>query len=259
MAYKQLKLWFDPELAQLLSNKLLPYYPKFDAAGFVKQVAEGVPPLELKDRVELIADLLNDFLPGEYPQQWAILANILGPPNPSETGMFTDFYWVMPIAKFVEKYGLNHLSLSFQAIEAITQRNTGEFTIRPYIAAYPEKTMDQMMAWSRHENFHVRRLASEGGRPRLPWASKIQPFIDDPSPLLPILENLRDDPSKYVQKSVANCINDILKDNFTVGQSLIFSWMEDRSKARTWIIKHAIRNFRKKEIPWAMELMEQLK
>lgn len=259
MAYKQLKLWFDADLAQLLADKIQPILPQFDGKGFVNKVNQGVEALELKDRVALIAAELNRFLTGEYPEQWGVLNQILGPPNDQETGTFTEFYWVMPLAKFVEDFGLDHLDLSFDAIEAITQRNTGEYTIRPFIEEFPKETMSRMLVWSLDDNRHVRRLASEGGRPRLPWATKLQAFIDDPHPLFPILENLKDDASKYVQKSVANCINDVLKDNFTLGKSLLESWMKDRTPARTWIIKHAIRNFRKKEEPWAMEWMEELK
>lgn len=153
----------------------------------------------------------------------------------------------MPIAKYVEKYGLNDFETSMHLIEEITKRNTGEYAIRPFIEANPEKTMEQMLEWSKNSNKHIRRLASESGRPRLPWATKLNLFIKDPAPLLPILNNLKDDKSKYVQKSVANCINDILKDNKEIGIQLIESWkVENMSKERTWIIKHALRNLIKK-------------
>jgi len=166
--------------------------------------------------------------------------------------MFSNFYWIMPIAKYVEKYGLDDFEISMQAIMEITKRNTSEYTIRPFIEKYPQRTMTQMLEWSTHSNFHVRRLASEGGRPRLPWASKLDMFIENPSPLLPILENLKDDSSKYVQKSVANCINDILKDNLEIAKGLIENWVQNPTKDRTWIIKHALRNLLKKEDEWAI-------
>ena len=104
--------------------------------------------------------------------------------------MFTNFYWVMPIAKYVEKYGLDDFDVSMNDLEEITKRNTDEYAIRPFQEVYPEKTLMQMKAWSLDKNKHLRRLASEGLRPRLPWATKIQVFIDDPTPLLPIVENL---------------------------------------------------------------------
>lgn len=181
---------------------------------------------------------------------------ILGPENEEETGMFTNYYWIMPIAKYVEKYGLDNFEPSIKAIEEITKRNTGEYTIRPFIEKYPDKTLKVMLKWSTDSNKHVRRLSSEGLRPRLPWAKKLQRFIEEPKPILPILNNLKDDPSKYVQKSVANCVNDILKDNPTVGKNLIEEWnTPNSSKARKWIIKHALRNLVKQDNDWAKQMI----
>lgn len=253
MAYKQLKLWFDKDLATLLSEKILQVYPDFSKKTFVKTIDEGVIDLELKDRVAFIAKQLDVAVSLPFAEQAQIWTSILGPENEEETGMFKDYYWVMPIAKHVEVYGLNDFVAAMKIIEEITKRNTGEYAIRPFIEKYPAKTMKQMNKWSKSKNKHVRRLASEGGRPKLPWAPKIQEFINDPSPLLPILEALKDDQSKYVQKSVANCINDILKDNEPIAQKLLKSWTKDSTKERKWIIKHALRNLLKKEVQWAQD------
>ncbi len=258
MAYKQLKLWFDADLARLLSKKIGVIHPEFDATGFIQQVDSKVAPLELKDRVEVIADELFQTLGSDYSPNIEILLQILGPENVKETGMFKEYYWVMPIAKIVEKYGLEDFDLSMHAIEEITKRNTGEYTIRPFIQQYPERTMNVMLEWSKSTNMHVRRLSSEGGRPRLPWAPKLQPFIDNPTPLLPILENLKDDTSKYVQKSVANCLNDILKDNPGIAKSIIEDWIQAATKQRIWMIRHALRNLLKKEDSWAVGILEQI-
>ncbi len=255
MPYKPLKLWFDKELAEQLSEKLLSVRSDFNSTAFIKKVDTGVDGLELKDRVELIADELKNHLEGDYPEQIEVLTQILGPENDEETGMFKEYYWIMPIAKFVEKYGLDHFDVSMRAIEEITKRNTGEYAIRPFIEKYPEQTMARMETWSMGSNKHIRRLSSEGGRPRLPWATKLQMFIDDPTPLFPILENLKDDPSKYVQKSVANCLNDILKDNPEIAKNVIKKWSENPTKERVWIIKHALRNLRKKNDKWALSLI----
>ncbi len=255
MAYKQLKLWFDGELATLLGNKITEAGYSFDTIAFSKSVDKQVQPLELKDRVEVIADELNNFLGKDYLDNLEVLLSILGPENEDETGMFANFYWVMPIAKFIEKYGLDHFEESMNGIKEITKRNTGEYTIRPYIEKYPEKTMEVMVEWSKNSNFHVRRLASEGGRPRLPWAPKLDQFIEDPSPLLPVLENLKDDKKKYIQKSVANCLNDILKDNPEIAKAVIERWKKDATKERAWIIKHALRNLLKKEDTWALSIV----
>ncbi len=258
MAYKKLKYWFDKELAILIADKCLVIDKSFPKKVFISKVDKTTKALELKDRVEAIADELNIAFSGTYSQNVAIIKKILGPENKEETGMFTNYYWVMPLAKYIEKYGLNHFKTSMKAIEEITKRNTGEYAIRPFLAMYPEKALDQLLVWSKHKNFHVRRLASEGPRPRLPWASKLQQFIENPKPLLPILTNLKDDKSKYVQKSVANCLNDILKDNKKIATEVIESWIPNMTKERKWIIKHALKNLKKKEDDWAMSIINQL-
>jgi len=255
MAFKKLKLWFDKDLAIMLAEKIQTTHAPFNLSSFVEAVDEKVAPLELKARVEVIADELYAHLGEDYEHGLGVLMNILGPENKEETGMFTNYYWIMPIAKYVEKYGLAHFTLSMQAIEEITKRNTGEYTIRPFLETYPKEGLAQMETWSEDANFHVRRLASEGVRPRLPWASKLSSYISDPAPILPILHTLKDDPVKYVQKSVANCLNDILKDNPVVAREVVESWQApDMSKQRKWIIKHALRNLRKAGDSWALEI-----
>lgn len=256
MAFKQLKLWFDKDLAELLADKILAYQSSFDKSSFVERVDSGVSSLELKDRVELIADELHRSLGDNYEENAPLLKSILGPENEKETGMFKEFYWIMPIAKYVEKYGLDNFEVSMDMILEITKRNTSEYTIRPFIERYTRQTLAYMVEWSKNENKHARRLASEGGRPRLPWAAKLQIFIDDPSPLLPILENLKDDSSKYVQKSVANCLNDIFKDNPEIAKSVIQGWSKSPTKERKWIIKHALRNLLKNGDEWATSLIK---
>lgn len=256
MAYKQLKFWFDEALGAMLSERISQNFQSFDKKTFIAAIREGIPGLELKDRVELIADALRESLPDQYPAAVEILVRSLGAENPNTTGMFKEYYWVMPIAKFVEKYGLDHYKISTRALAEITKRNTSEYAIRPYIEKYPDKTIKQMLAWSKDRNFHFRRLASEGGRPRLPWASKLDQFIHDPSPLLPILDSLKSDPTKFVQKSVGNCINDILKDNYAIGMDLLFSWSKESTTETKWIIKHALRNELKKENPEAQKLID---
>ncbi|WP_422080048.1 DNA alkylation repair protein [Ulvibacterium sp.] len=258
MAYKQLKLWFDKDLALLLADKLIANGVAFDKNTFVRKVDQGTKNLELKDRVELIADLLQQHLATDYRSGVKELVDILGPENEKETGMFKAYYWVMPIAKYVEKYGLQHFDTSMDVIREITKRNTGEYAIRPYLEAFPERTLKVMEVWSKDKNKHVRRLSCEGARPRLPWAAKLDIFIEDPTPILPILENLKDDPSKYVQKSVANCINDILKDHPEIGENLIDSWLPCPAKERKWIIKHALRNLLKHKDPWASGVLKRM-
>lgn len=259
MAFKQLKLWFDADLAILLSEKILAVDPDFNAKKFIKDIEQAVPTLELKDRVAFIAQQLHILFDEDYKNGVSVMMQILGPENEEETGMFSNFYWVMPIAKYVEDYGLNNFSQSMKAIANITKRNTGEYAIRPYLRKYPSKTFDQMKKWSSSKNVHVRRLSSEGVRPRLPWASKLDSFVKNPKPIFSILENLKDDKSKYVQKSVANCINDIIKDNEPLAKELIERWSLDPTKERRWIIRHAIRNLVKQKDPWVVEITSSSK
>lgn len=256
MAFKKLKLWFDKDLAKDLADKIVAVQSDFQKKSFVSQIDKGVDPLELKDRVELIADALQSHISGTYLKQLKTLLKILGPENEEETGMFSNFYWVMPIAKFIEKYGLDHFEPSMNAIAEITKRNTGEYTIRPYIDKYPKDSLAIMKGWAKDSNTHLRRLASEGGRPRLPWATKLERFIKNPKPLIPILNQLKDDKSKYVQKSVANCLNDILKDNPETAKTIIEKWQKGATKERQWIIKHALRNLIKANDSWAIDVVK---
>lgn len=255
MAFKQLKLWFDKDLAIMLSDKILLIKPSFPKAKFVKLVDKQVNPLELKDRVAVIANSLDTCLSDTYENNIEVLLQILGPENLEETGMFTNYYWVMPLAKYVETNGLDHFDISMNAIKEITKRNTGEYTIRPYLEQHPQRTLKVMKKWAKDKNKHVRRLASEGVRPRLPWATKLDQFIKDPTPILPILNTLKDDPSKYVQKSVANCLNDLVKDNLEIAKAVVESWIPNASKERKWIIKHGLRNLLKKSDTWAEKMI----
>ncbi len=258
MAFKKLKFWFDKELAILLADKIeaAEATPSFNRKAFIKTIDSSVQGLELKDRVEKIADALLEYTGPTFLKAIAVIPLIAGPENKLGTGMFSDFYWLMPSAKMIEKYGLEDFNESMQAIEIITKRNTSEYAIRPFIEKYPKHTMELMQKWSLDENFHLRRLACEGARPRLPWAKKLQQFIDDPKPLLAILNNLKSDPEKYVQKSVANCLNDLLKDNLQIAKPLIEQWNVKPSKETQWIIKHALRNLLKKDDVWAKSVLD---
>jgi len=160
----------------------------------------------------------------------------------------------MPVAYFIEKYGLDDFDTSINAISEITKRNTGEYAIRPFIRKYPKETIKVMNNWSTDKNVHIKRLSSEGIRPRLPWSQKLDEFIDDPAPIIPILENLKEDKSLFVKKSVANNLNDILKDNYDIGIRVIKIWCKTKNPDTKWIIKHALRNEIKKENTEAIKL-----
>ena len=238
----KLKHYYGKNLAILLADKIADIFPTFQKRGFINTVESKTNALELKDRIKTITEALREYLPLEYPEAVKIMSEILGPPNPNENGMFREGYWILPIAFFVETYGINDFETSTNAIYQITQRSTGEYAVRPFIVKYPNEMLALMLKWSCDSNVHVRRLSSEGLRPRLPWAKKLDQFIVDPKPILPILENLKQDESLFVKKSVANNINDILKDNYDIGIKLLRKWSGSQNTNTRWIIKHSLRN-----------------
>ena len=206
----------------------------------------------------LIAQTLRLYLPDDYSASVRILSRILGPENLKETGSFNQGYWLMPVARFAEDFGLETPELSLDFIEEITKRNTGEYAVRPYLRHHTELTIDRCHTWSLSSNFHVRRLSSECMRPRLPWATRLEIFISDPAPVVSVISNLKDDPVRYVQKSVANALNDILKDNYKTGIEVLSDWARKPTLQRSWIIKHALRNQIKRRRPEALAIRERL-
>ncbi|MDX2776638.1 DNA alkylation repair protein [Streptomyces caniscabiei] len=232
---------FGANLAALLADKITSVYPRFDSRAFIKAVAARVEDMNYTRRIEIIAEELRNFLPAGYLDALGVLMQILGPENPHETGMFTNYYWLMPVGKFVQLYGLDHFDESMDAIAEITKRNTGEYAIRPYIRRHPDRALRRMNEWARSDNFHLRRLASEGLRPKLPWAPKLDTFVTDPDPVFAILELLKEDPSKFVQKSVANHLTDYLKVNPEPTRKLIGRWRQSNNAATQWIVRHATR------------------
>jgi 3-methyladenine DNA glycosylase AlkC len=232
---------FGENLAILLAGKILEVYKDFNSKGFIRDTKKEVVGKSYTQRVEIIADLLKQYLPEKYPDALAILLEILGPENKEETGMFTNFYWLMPVGKFVEKYGLDNFTESIKAIAEITKRNTGEYAIRPYARKYPVKTLTVCSKWAKSKNFHLRRLASEGLRPKLPWATKLDVWNNNPKPIFEILELLKEDEVKFVKKSVANHLRDWVKTNPKEAEKIMSKWSKSKNEHTKWILMHAQR------------------
>ncbi len=232
---------FGKSLALLLSEKIRPACPDFDTFSFVQAVEEGVVGKTYTQRVVFIAEQLFEHLPEDYAEAIGILLAILGEENPSETGMFTHYWWIMPIGKFVELFGLDDYKLSIKAIEEITKRNTGEYAIRPFIRHYPDLCLKQMNNWAQSDNFHLRRLASEGLRPKLPWSTRLDTFNDNPEPVFEILELLKEDEIMFVKKSVGNHLTDWLKVNYDPTAKLLRKWQKSDNEHTKWIVKRATR------------------
>ena len=241
----KLKEYFGKNLAELLANKIIRVHKKFPQKDFIEYVAKDCQKLELKDRVNLISESLRIHLPDNYANAIDILLQIFGEPNPNETGMFSSYSWLLPVSAYIENYGLDDFNLSMQTIYELTQRCTGEYAVRPFIRKYPKSSLVYFSKWSLDNDFHVRRLSSEGLRPKLPWAKKLDLFIDNYQPVFDILENLKEDQIKFVQKSVANNLNDYLKVNFPPTMKLLNNWAQSDNKHTLWIIKHAQRNLNK--------------
>ncbi len=222
-------------------------YKDFPCEQFVSSVL--MPPwgeLPVRSRMNRIAKVLGGCLPNTYEDALAILYAIAGDCNGFPYLFFPDF---------VSAYGQNeeHWKLSMEALERFTQHSSSEFAIRPFILRDPERTMKYMLQWSLHPNEHVRRLSSEGCRPRLPWSMDLPIFKKDPTPVLKILENLKADPALYVRKSVANNLNDIAKDHPELVLKTARQWM-GTSPQTEWILRQGCRTLIRKANPEALVL-----
>ncbi|MDJ0613584.1 MAG: DNA alkylation repair protein [Rhizobiaceae bacterium] len=245
MAAKKLKEWFDRDCALRIGKAISENAPDFDAIEYADTVSRPLEHMELKDRVLLLASELHNRLPEDYLKTAEIILSSLGPELKEETGMFTEGYWLMPIARLVEEFGLSNFDVSMHLCEEITKRHTSEYAVRPFIEQDQERALQIITRWVQSKNAHVRRLASEGVRPRLPWAKKLECFIQNPKPILELVAPLRADTSHYVRKSVANLVNDISKDHPVLIENLACDWKQEGNKYTDWIVHHGTRTLRK--------------
>ena len=230
------ELYFPPEFVRQLADAMRQVYPAFDHERFLAFGLDGTwPGRELKDRMRHLSHALHATLPAEYPQALAILRRAA----PSFRGL-----QAMVFCDYIEVYGLDHWELSLPALGELTPLGSSEFAVRPFLARDPERAMPYLRAWATDRDPAVRRLASEGSRPRLPWAMALPAFKQDPTLVLQILELLKDDPSEMVRKSVANHLNDISKDHPEVALEVSECWL-GHSRERDWIVKHACRTMLK--------------
>lgn len=231
-----LKNLYSQELIKSLSREIKKHYSKFNLRGFNRKVLDTHwTSLELKQRMRHISVSLGQYLPQDFPQAIDILLPVSDCFSGLEHMLFADF---------VEMHGVDDFSTSMRALEHFTVNSSSEFAIRPFFIKYPKQTLKQMIDWSRSDNYHVRRLASEGSRPRLPWAMALPEFKKDPTDILVILENLIDDKILYVRRSVANNLNDISKDNSQIVVEFARRYL-GQSEDVDWVIKHACRSLLK--------------
>lgn len=228
--------YFQPVFFDKLVKEISTIYPLFDAEKFLKLLyVEDWDSKELKARMRHASQCLHQILPANYPEAVDVMKLVAPKFNDFDAMLFPDF---------VEVFGTNDWNTSMEALELFTQYSSAEFAIRPFIEKYFDKTMAKMLEWSTHTNYHVRRLASEGCRPRLPWASPLRMLKKDPKAILPILENLKADETDYVRRSVANNLNDIVKDHPEAVIKIAKRWFGE-GKSTNWIVKHACRTLLK--------------
>lgn len=236
-----------------MRRQLTRAWPDFDGARFEKRALAGLEALALKARAQQLCDALEATLPQDFDAAAAILEASLAPvrgdeqpgaPVAGDAGLAGWAVW--PLTEYVARRGLAAPRRALRALHAMTQRFTAEWAIRPFILAHPALVFDTLQRWTGDASPHVRRLVSEGSRPRLPWGAQLKGLIEDPSPTLPLLAALQDDPSAYVRRSVANHLNDIAKDH----PALVAQWVErdlrDASPQRRALLKHASRTLIKR-------------
>lgn len=241
--------FFTDQFFDALTSALTSAYPDFDesslrAAIYTPDWGERA----LMDKMRHTTRVLHDHLPADYRAALAVIRQII--PALRSFGFEKLVY-----SEFVAMYGLDDWDASLPALETFTQEMSAEFAVRPFIVHDQARMMAQMRAWAEHDSEHVRRLASEGCRPRLPWGIALQALKTDPAPILPILDMLKNDPSESVRRSVANNLNDIAKDNPAIVTDTLTHWQPDATPEIEWITQHALRTLVKKGDPAALKLL----
>lgn len=238
-----LKDLYSPAFYNRLSSVLTTTVPNFDTQKFTQNIfVAHFDSMELKERMKHTSQVLHHFLPKNYPQTITILKKTIEQLRIQGIGEDGLAYMFLP--DYIETYGIDDFENSVAALEFVTQFVSCEFAVRPFILKYGNEMILQMQQWSLHESHKVRRLASEGSRPRLPWAMGIPFLKKDPASILPILENLKNDPSEYVRRSVANSLNDIAKDHPHIVLQVAKSW-SGLSAETDALIKHGSRTLLK--------------
>jgi len=251
---KLFKDWFDAEAASMLGRHLQVAYPAFDLETFTKFATQNLEALEMNARVAQFSEAMAATLPKNKKQALEMLIQSL--PEPQEgTEQITDGWLLWPYGKFIADYGLPHFDTAMTAMIELTKRFTSEFAVRPFVEEMPDQTFARLYKLTDDSNPHVRRWCSEGTRPLLPWGKKLHALVEDPSPSWPILEALKDDPSRYVQKSVGNHLNDISKNQPELVVQRCTEWMKDATPQRKWIINRGLRTLIKNGNPGALKLM----
>lgn len=252
----------DREAIDCLTHNISLVHPVFDGKAFQRSALNRLKPLSIMQRGHHLARALHEHLPTRYEPAVRILLKSLTPPLTGTEDLGLAVFFYLPHVSFVATYGLDPahndghdpFETSMLAQYELTKRFSAEFSIRPFLIRWPERTLAKLTEWTEDPDPHVRRLCSEGTRPRLPWATRIPAFIKDPRPVLPILDALKDDADLYVRRSVANHLGDIAKDHPRLAFALCECWLEGASKERKWLLRHAVRHPAKKGVKAALRI-----
>lgn len=252
----------DREAIECLARNIAFAHPRFDSEAFVRAAMTGLKGLSILQRGTHLAHALRAHLPRRYDDAVEVLLGSLTPANDRTESLGLAVFFYLPHSSFVACYGLDAehneghdpFETSMRAQYELTRRFTAEFSIRPFLIRRPSQTLERLMEWTEDPDPHVRRLCSEGTRPRLPWAVRIPAFVKNPRPSLPILERLKDDPDLYVRRSVANHVGDVAKDHLELALKLCERWLKGSSDQRRWVIRHALRHPAKKGVAAALDL-----
>jgi 3-methyladenine DNA glycosylase AlkC len=250
-----LKVLLGPQTVECLALNLRYVHRAFEAEAFYAAALDGLEPLELMQRGQHVARAMRAFLPQPYEAAVEVLLESFTPSNAQEQDLGLGVFFYLPHSFFFADYGLDAthnagrdpFAVSMRALHALTSRFTSEFAIRPYLITQQDRTLAQVQAWMTDSDPHVRRLCSEGTRPKLPWGKRLPAFIKDPTPTLPLLEALKNDESLYVRRSVANHLGDIAKDHPDLAYRTCERWLkEGASTELKWVVRHALRHPAKK-------------
>ncbi len=253
---------FSVEVIEHMGHTFSQICSAFEKKLFVELASNQLDNLELKQRSEQITQALLACLPSDYDTAIEAILNSLAPMRTlndvdDEAGFGLHGWAIMPICDVVVALGINNddrFEVSLDTLFCLTMRFSAEFAIRPFLHDNPEKTLEVLNTRLNDPSHHVRRLISEGTRPRLPWGMRLPKFIEQPKLVLPILKKLRDDPSEYVRRSVANNLNDIAKDHPNMVAGLATEWSKGANPNRNKLIKHACRTLLKQGHPTVLSL-----
>lgn len=253
MADRPFKEEVNRETIGSLAAALTSVDPTLDVAGFRRRAARGLGDLELKARVGHIAAALAVLLGDRpFPEAAVLVAEAV---DAGDLGMWDGW----PALTWVEQQGLDHPEAALVALRRMTPHMSAEFAVRPYLEQHPELTLSTFRDWTGDPDVHVRRLVSEGSRPRLPWGRRLPAFVADPSPVVVLLDLLADDDEEYVRRSVANNLNDIAKDHPDVAVAAAARWLDaaapDRRADAEWVAARALRSLVKAGDPGALAVL----